>query len=246
MDDVGRPARRTAPIVWLLDRRQISPALLAAAEDRLPDAKLIRQSHVKGLSRRAELALGHALLQFALARELGCDPGEISVGARTAGRPWINAPRGSRPPFSLSHSGPWIACAVHATVEIGLDVEIVDSTRDFGAISEWVFGAEEHDWVLRQPDRAAAFYRLWTGKEALVKLLHQIGQPSPLSELRFVLQGESVAPPPPASDWHHEQIVSQLALSLMSAAPVGQPRVQPIDTVFLSWLGDSTVGVNTN
>jgi 4'-phosphopantetheinyl transferase len=241
----GWGASRTDSIVWLLDRRQISPAVLVAADARLAEAERVQQSHFNA-SRREQGVLGHVLLQYALAREIGCDPGAIRVSARAANRPRINAPGGELPRFSLSHSGPWVACAVHATTEIGLDVEIVNSTRDFIAISAWLFGPEEHDWLLRQPDRAGAFYRLWTGKEALVKLSHQIGRPSALHELRFAIEGDSVGAPPPAKRWHHEQTSSGLALSLMSVAPAGLVRIQPIDGPSFSALFESaTSGRNS-
>jgi phosphopantetheinyl transferase len=86
------------------------------------------------LSQRASLA-GTALALQALARLLGrtVRAGEI-VFARGE-KPRLGA--GAAPDFSISHSGPWVACAALNRGRVGLDVEL-------GA------DARSRQWVLRE------------------------------------------------------------------------------------------------
>ncbi|MEO3713226.1 4'-phosphopantetheinyl transferase family protein [Roseateles flavus] len=83
-----------------------------------------------------------------------------------AGKPALKAPAPCH--FNLSHSGDAIAVAV-ADQPVGLDIESHRELKDGLAIAQRVFHPRERQWLLAQADFAAAFYRLWTLKEALLK-----------------------------------------------------------------------------
>lgn len=83
-----------------------------------------------------------------------------------AGKPALQPPAPCH--FNLSHSGDAIAVAV-AGQPVGLDIESHRVLSDGLAIAQRVFHPRERLWLQAQPDFTAAFYRLWTLKEALLK-----------------------------------------------------------------------------
>ena len=220
---------RAPATVWLLDARDIPPAALAVAETWLSAGGRRRLAGRARPSRREQFVLGRALLRLAVAQHGACTPARVRITERGHHAPRIAVGGGPAPRFSLSHSGPWVACAVHATSALGLDVEVIDTTRDIVAISEWGFHGDEHQWLLRQPDRAAAFYRLWTGKEAMIKLSHDIGRPRELREVACVVRGDAVQPPAFAASWHHVCAASGVALSIASSEPMAPPDIHLIE-----------------
>lgn len=70
--------------------------------------------------------------------------------------------------FNISHSGQFVACAV-SDCPIGVDIqEIVPYRRD---IAKRVFNSDELLQIESSPDPSAEFTRLWTQKEAYLKML---------------------------------------------------------------------------
>ncbi|MGA2411014.1 MAG: 4'-phosphopantetheinyl transferase superfamily protein [Candidatus Binataceae bacterium] len=67
---------------------------------------------------------------------------------------------------ALSHSRAIAACAITDLGAIGIDVEFC-ANRPFEAIAAAAFGPAEQELVAR--DGLAAFYRIWTLREALAK-----------------------------------------------------------------------------
>lgn len=104
----------------------------------------------------------YGLLAEAYRRHVGAP---MPAVARTAaGKPYF--PDGSLA-FSLSHTGTAALCAV-SDQTVGADAETVRPVRP--GLPERVLCSEELDWLARQADRETAFFTLWTGKEAWVKL----------------------------------------------------------------------------
>ncbi len=122
--------------------------------------------------------LGRPMLRLAVARATGAERDAIEITWHVDGRARVAARHVSAPRLSLSHSGGWVACAVHPVAAIGLDIECKNATRDFAGIGALAFGADEQAWLLRQPERSDAFYRLWTGREALTKLGAELALPT--------------------------------------------------------------------
>jgi 4'-phosphopantetheinyl transferase len=87
------------------------------------------------------------------------------------------------PNFSLSHSRNWVACVVSCDLTLGLDIEVNETARDLNGISELVFHPSEHLWLLTlpHPQRVSSFYEIWCAREALHKLLCNLGREADLS-----------------------------------------------------------------
>lgn len=72
--------------------------------------------------------------------------------------------------LSISHSGAWVACAIAQQVPCGVDIQC-HVPRSLLEIAEAFFAPDEHRALcsLQAGERDAAFWRLWTLKEAWCK-----------------------------------------------------------------------------
>lgn len=142
------------------------------------------------LAPRVISALAHAQLGRLLqAYANGAPPPAM---ARTPhGKPYVLD--AGYPHFNLSHAGRCIAFAFSREQELGVDVENIRRRRSSLALAERFFApAEMHALAALDPaQRDAAFVRLWTGKEAVLKALGR-GLAFGLHRLSFSLDdGES-------------------------------------------------------
>ena len=73
--------------------------------------------------------------------------------------------------FNLSHSGDDIALLVSDEGEVGCDIEVIRPRDNWQALANAVFSVAEHDELERETpeEKLAAFWRIWTRKEAIVK-----------------------------------------------------------------------------
>jgi 4'-phosphopantetheinyl transferase len=197
-------------MVWLLDARDVPAPTLAAAERSLSAAARRRADAMIRPARRQQFVLARALLRFIGLRHCGGDASALQIAERPDDAPVLKLATGVVPHFSLSHSWPWIACATSHASAVGLDVEVIDASRDAVALSEYVFTADEHQWLLAQRDRTGAFYRLWTAREAKVKLASRLGGATFAMHL------------------HYEHPIDGLALTVASSAPAGRPVIRHV------------------
>lgn len=77
--------------------------------------------------------------------------------------------------FNLSHSGDDIALLLSDEGEVGCDIEVVRPRDNWRTLANTVFSLGEHAEVeAERPDhQLAAFWRIWTRKEAIVKQRRQ-------------------------------------------------------------------------
>lgn len=73
--------------------------------------------------------------------------------------------------FNISDSGQWIACAVTAVADIGVDLEYCDPQRDVSKLARRFFQPHEVAalQVCCEARRRGRFYDYWTLKEARIK-----------------------------------------------------------------------------
>lgn len=153
-----------------------------AQRDWLSSSEQARAARLRAPQRLAHYLSGHWLLREVLARVVAVgDSVEIidrqSLPPQLAGRPDLH--------LSLSHSGPWIACAV-STAPIGIDLE---QHRPREALSGF-------DHLLRNPDEPPgsldpyALLERWVVKEAYIKRDCGSALPERLAELQVYQQSE--------------------------------------------------------
>ena len=143
---------------WL--ENDVSPYLGFASSERQAAVARFRFASDKNRSLWAEL-----FARWRLAEATGLSPAEIEISHDEKGKPFCK-----NLPFSvsLSHSGAYIAVAVGKSA-VGIDVE--RKRKISLAVSRRWFRPEEHEVLTSLPEeeRARAFFRFWTLKEAALK-----------------------------------------------------------------------------
>jgi 4'-phosphopantetheinyl transferase len=176
--------RRQATL-WLLDLAATDDAALALGLDSLGASVRQRYRRFRRPERQRQFLAGRLLLRRALAEASPrTAPAAIQFIERPGLPPQVVMP-GAQTFFSISHAGPWVACAVSASTPLGLDVELHGRTRDFAALAVHSFDAATAQAIanLAEDQRAPAFYREWCRLEASYKLgqpaLHWLHPPHP-------------------------------------------------------------------
>jgi 4'-phosphopantetheinyl transferase len=164
--------------------RPLAPEAAPALVDLLDDAERDRLRRFRHPADRARYLAAHALTRLVLADAVGAAAAELAFD-RTCrcgeqhGKPTL--PGG--PGFSLTHGGDLVGLAVHDG-PVGLDVERLRPLHDLAAMAAHACSPAE-----AVPD-AAAFFTLWTRKEALLKATGT-GLSAPMTSI--TLDGSGVA-----------------------------------------------------
>jgi 4'-phosphopantetheinyl transferase len=114
---------------------------------------------------RRRFISAHAQLRRVLGRWLDRDPASLRFAVGAHGKPSVDGLQ-----FNLSHSADRALVAVHPSLPVGIDIEEMREV-EFTAIAERNFSPAERADLAAAPDVRAAFYRIWCGKEAFIKLI---------------------------------------------------------------------------
>lgn len=165
-------ARAAAPVdLWLIDldvstdtRRRLAAAL--SADERSRAARFRRPRDAE------RYVTGRGRLRQVLAECTGVAPEALRFRYGRWGKPSLD-PRHALPlGFNLAHSaGIGLLAVAPLGPEVGVDIELPEPAADIEAVAERFFSAAEREALRALPraDRAAAFYRCWTRKEAVLK-----------------------------------------------------------------------------
>lgn len=109
-----------------------------------------------------------ALLRQTLAGYLQTQPNNLAFKTSAHGKPYLAC--GSLH-FNISHTADRLMIAVADFADIGIDIEAIKPRSSLDSLAARCFSSRElHDWQqLPLEHRSAAFYTLWTKKEAFVK-----------------------------------------------------------------------------
>ena len=120
-------------------------------------------------------------LRRILAGYLKCSPASILFDYSQQGKPTLSQKHQAGISFNLSHAGVWATLAVTTGSDVGIDVEEVVNKDNLDQLGDYAFDqAEKKLFADFSPARRPrGFYRLWTAKEARLKMTG-VG----LSELR--------------------------------------------------------------
>ncbi|WP_194207444.1 4'-phosphopantetheinyl transferase AcpT [Superficieibacter sp. 1612_C1] len=139
--------------------RLVLGSVSTLSADKLPSALIERAPQG---ARRARWLAGRALLSRALSPLPEIIYGEQGKPAFTADTPlW----------FNLSHSGDDIALLLSDEGEVGCDIEVVRPRNNWRMLANALFSPGELAEVEteRPEQQLAAFWRIWTRKEAIIK-----------------------------------------------------------------------------
>jgi 4'-phosphopantetheinyl transferase len=165
----------TGIVVWWAE--PVAPEGGAGLVALLDDHERARLDRFRRPVDRARYLAAHALTRLAVAELTGRRAAELEFD-RTCrcgeqhGKPVL--PGG--PGFSLTHAGDLVGVAVHTDGAVGLDVEQVRTLHDLTAMAAHVCSPAE------TVADAAAFFTLWTRKEALLKAIGT-GLAAPMSAI---------------------------------------------------------------
>lgn len=142
---------------------------VARAWASLASEERVRADRMKDAGARRRFVTGRAFLRAALARLTGTAARDLRLGYGAHGKPFL--PGG--PSFSLSHSGERMLIAVATRGRVGADVERIRPVRRLDALAARWLAPSEQAWLaaVRESEREAAFFDVWTRKEAFAKAL---------------------------------------------------------------------------
>lgn len=148
-----------------------------------------RAERLRPARHRARWVVAHAVQRLALAAFLGRNPQAVRYERSPHGRPTLaDSDNGQHQvDFNISHSGDVLLLGITTGGRIGVDVEawVSDASADRSPLWD-TLSEREADWVAAHDDAYAAFVRLWTRKEAVVKALGT-GLPDDLPALEVLM-----------------------------------------------------------
>ncbi|MBB3050391.1 4'-phosphopantetheinyl transferase [Prauserella isguenensis] len=161
----------------------------------LTDVELDRYSAYRTPEDRRRFLTGRVLAKTQVAQRLGIPTADVVFDAtcddcdKQHGPPRIP---GSTLRLSISHAGDRVGLALADGAELGLDVEST-TRRAADGLLDYALSEAERAAVaeLTDDDRTRAFFRYWTGKEALMKATGK-GLRIPLTSLTLSAPGEQV------------------------------------------------------
>jgi 4'-phosphopantetheinyl transferase len=153
-----------------------------AADERARAARFHFAEH----RRRFTVARGR--LRAVLAGYLGCRPEQVGFRYGPHGKPELAADAGELR-FNLAHSDEGALLGVTRGRDVGVDLERVRTVKDLEQLARRYFAAAEVADLEALPaaERAWAFFRCWTGKEAYIKAIG-LGLACPLESFRVALR----------------------------------------------------------
>ncbi len=158
--------------IWKVDITPV-PRLAASMRARLSPDECERADRYVFDRHRFRYIQARAALRALLGRHLEIPAADVVLEAAPGGKPFLAGPAPSLY-FNVSHSGDLALIALTTGGEVGVDLEVVrPHPDDWVALARRYFAREEVVALERYAatDRVQAFFRAWTRKEAIVKLL---------------------------------------------------------------------------
>lgn len=123
------------------------------------------------------------------------------------------------PDFNISHSQNFVAVAVTSNGQVGIDIEVSRTRKNYLAVAKTFFSADENSWIHNQIDPLNAFWQLWTIKESALKLYAKgVWQ---MKSVTVNLNDLAKISAPFANHfYHHYQQIDDVHLSLTSNYPI--------------------------
>jgi 4'-phosphopantetheinyl transferase len=164
------PAPAAACDVWVVSLLQ-PPQRLAARESLLSLSERERAAAFLLPLPRRQVIVARAALRLVLGRALGVPPAAVRFTLNAHGKPALDPAGALR--FNVSHSGDLALIAVASGFDVGVDVEAHRRTDDLAPLAASILGPEDlARWrAAAAVEGAAAFYRIWTCKEAVAKAI---------------------------------------------------------------------------
>lgn len=151
-------------------------------------------------ARQQQFLVSRGLLRYLLGQYLRCQPQDLQFQYSKNGKPALSDTMSNRIHFNIAHSQDWILFAFSQTLELGLDIEVLDPDLNYKAIAHRFLRQEEGlaFQEIEEHSQQLAFYRIWSRKEAVIKLWGD-----------NLFQGLQLYPVPTSPSIHQHQIFSR-------------------------------------
>jgi 4'-phosphopantetheinyl transferase len=135
----------------------------------LSPAELQRAQRLNSAVQRNTFISAHAAMRQILAEHLQLQPAALVYSYNVYGKPQLDSDKQIF--FNLSHTHAYALLVLSPVYEVGIDIEIIRSSRDTLAIARRFFTEREYNWLCdTEPEqRDMLFYQLWCYKEACLK-----------------------------------------------------------------------------
>ena len=116
------------------------------------------------LRRKHQHLCGQLFMREVLAVKVSCEIDDLHIGYEKAGQPYLilEGQKLTKPYFSLSHSNDLMAIAISEIRPVGIDLEFMNTDRDFTALQAYLS-------IKQDANTVSAFYQAWTTFEAKIK-----------------------------------------------------------------------------
>jgi 4'-phosphopantetheinyl transferase len=173
--------RIRAPADW-------APAMLEV----LDYAERVRAGRLRDPAHRTRFLFHHVAVRRILASYLDQRPEDLVFAAGAHGKPRLAAGAAQRLAFNLSHADALAVLAVARDVELGVDIEGQASGQRHATLARRGLSPSERArfGALLPRDRASAFLRCWTRKEAYLKATGD-GLSIPLTDISVSLDADA-------------------------------------------------------
>ncbi|MDM8545724.1 4'-phosphopantetheinyl transferase superfamily protein [Candidatus Venteria ishoeyi] len=120
-------------------------------------------------SDQQRFAAARCFLRYVLARYTDCSATELDFGYAEYGKPGLK--HFPHIQFNLSHSHEQVILAITLEQQVGIDIEYQQQRINVLELAQRFFSAQEFAYIqgLSGTQQTAAFYQLWTAREAYLK-----------------------------------------------------------------------------
>lgn len=167
----GMHLREEVVPVWIVPL-SIEPRTRVQETSVLSRAEIDRAERFIFEKDRLAYVHSHVALRCILGGYLNTDPSSLRFSETARGKPYLaGAHASSGLYFSLSHTHGLALCALAFGREVGVDAEAMDRAIDVQAVARRTYSPDEQNALLglTGAEQRAAFFRIWTRKEAFVK-----------------------------------------------------------------------------
>ncbi|MGN0633955.1 MAG: 4'-phosphopantetheinyl transferase family protein [Oscillospiraceae bacterium] len=152
--------------IVLLDAQAAKWAEVSGFADRISERRRKRIEDTKNEQKKALLLLSEMLVRKYLSDMTGTGESVIRFGSGEFGKPF--AENVGTAQFSVSYSGGFVAAAFEDS-PVGIDIQRIENMKMTTA--KRFFTADEYGAVCKSAHPEHEFFRIWTAKEAYVKML---------------------------------------------------------------------------
>lgn len=161
-----------------------------------------------------------------LVRRLACDAlkkhdSELVFETNEYGKPRL---KGGGFFYNISHSGDYVAVAVHEA-EVGVDIERIKD-RDCLKLAKRFFTDAEYEWIA-EAEHEERFYRLWTMKESYIKYRGG-GLSIPLDSFSFSSLEENICAADDGTLCYTQRIFGEYFLTVC-AEKIVKPEIRNVE-----------------